>query len=160
MHYSSASKSIQFIKTCGCNPCMTTGVWIHCYWPTVIPLSGETIHKIMSFVRKYAFGSHSPYPFFTPNKRKIQCFFNYHITGYTDLLGVDQFSLGWDIPSRELLYNGQIVGRYSDGLPVPKSIHMIVDLTAKEVWFNVDSGEENLKPCPHITGKSLFSCQP
>ena len=77
-----------------------------------------------------------------------------YFVGYGDLFGNDQFSWAWDIPSRELLQEGNIIGKYCDGFTVPKTIKMILDCTAKELWFEVED-VGNMAPCPHFKGSFL-----
>ena len=80
-----------------------------------------------------------------------QAFF---FVGYGDLFGNDQFSWAWDIPSRELLQDGNVIGKYCDGFTVPKTIKMVLDCTTKELWFEVDD-VGNMTQCPHFKGSFL-----
>ena len=47
-----------------------------------------------------------------------------------------------------------MIGKYCDGFTVAKTIKMILDCTAKELWFEVED-VENMAPCPHFKGLLL-----
>ena len=72
------------------------------------------------------------------------------VIGYGDLFGSDRGSWAWDIPSRELLQNDNTIGKYCEGLAVSKTIKMVLDCEAKELWF--EEAANNFAPCMHFEG--------
>ena len=74
------------------------------------------------------------------------------------MLGKDNHSWAWDIPSRELLHNGASIGRFCNGFAVPKSVSLVLDCDAKELWFELESTQD-LAQCVHFTGKRVLSAR-
>lgn len=62
--------------------------------------------------------------------------------GYRNLLGGTESSWGWDIKSKELLHNGQIIGNYPEdksngSFDVPEKISCIIDMNAGVIGFKI-----------------------
>ena len=67
------------------------------------------------------------------------------LIGYEDIVGIDINSWGWDIPSRQLLHGGQVIGELWSDLPdIPRSMYMTVDFNVKTISYKPEGLDEQV----------------